>query len=319
MKSKKTGSNRRPGAIFLLTIAAAVTVSLHGCVRDGVGDCELAIDVSFYSQTSCQTEKTYPEGISDLLVCLFDSDGILADYRMKQGVAIGPDYVETVSAGSEGIYYVDAWAGIDDPVFEPGELRIGGTKRSDLLFRLRRAQGTALPTQGKAVYFGESLAVNVAAGPGNDRPQASVNLKEVTNRLTVTVEGLLAGLEDYEVDIESDNGSMTVGGKNAPDDVIRYDRTERNGVNTLVADFTLLRLDPARTNTLIVTNTRENRELLREDLLEELLLKNPQLNLDCDHDFTIRLTAGDIDENGTYTIIEVWVNDWQVSSYDMDN
>jgi hypothetical protein len=71
-------------------------------------------------------------------------------------------------------------------------------------------------------------------------------------------------------------------------------------------------------NTLVVRHRGSGAELYRGDLLGTLLLKNPGVNLACDHDFTIRFTTADRCDCGTYTVMEIWVNRWLVHSYETD-
>jgi hypothetical protein len=67
---------------------------------------------------------------------------------------------------------------------------------------------------------------------------------------------------------------------------------------------------------LVVFHKASGKELYRGDLLGTLLLKNPNVNLACDHDFVVRFTTEDKCDCGTYTIMEIWVNNWLVHSYE---
>ncbi|MFC4677192.1 FimB/Mfa2 family fimbrial subunit, partial [Dysgonomonas termitidis] len=86
----------------------------------------------------------------------------------------------------------------------------------------------------------------------------------------------------------------------------------------LEARLTILKLATGCNTSLVIRNRADNSELYRGDLLGTLLLKNPEVNLACDHDFTIRFTAKDQCRCGTYMITEIWVNNWLVHSYTTD-
>ena len=302
--------------IALIFFVGAV-LSIPGCIMEDNKGCVWAIDVSFFSQTICQPEHDYPPEIEDLLICVFDGDGVLVDYRHKNDVTIGPAYFERFDMRRNGTYSVAAWSGIADPLFAVGELTVGGTRKDDLLFRLKRSNSRTTLSENTVVYYGDSPGVYVA-GSKRGASNTTVNLKEVTNRLTVVVEGLLANPEDYEICVESDDGSMTLGGRIADDEVIMFDPFERIEQVRLTACFAMLKLEPEHVNILLIRNVAENEVVFEEDLLETLLLKNPGIYLECDHDFVIRLTGTEVAEDGTYMITEIRVNEWLVYSYEWE-
>lgn len=303
-----------------LFMVIVLTVFLSGCVEQRYdSNCTQGLDISFFSRTICQPEPTYPEEITDLLICVFDNDDVLADFRYRENIALSRDYSERIEIGN-GLYMVTAWSGIDVSVFDIDELQNGVTKKDDLLFRLKRTGDNASPTDGLKVYHGESRAVYVPKAGKSEviYENAKVNLLEVTNRLTVTVEGLEGDIEDYSISIESDNGSMNVDGSIADDQIVKYEPVVLSDPETLRTAFTTLKLETGYNNTIIIKNDVNGTELYRGSLLGTLILKNPEVNLNCDHDFEIRFTAEDQCQCGTYTITEIWVNNWLVHSYDAE-
>lgn len=308
--------------ILSLIITVYAMAFISGCIRDDNNDgCVQSLSIHFYSRTMCQTEIVYPEAVNDLLMCVFNGNGVLVEYRQMNGITLGPEYVETVEVSTSGIYYVLAWSGLDGSSFDINELEVGGTRKDDLLFRLKRAQTEASPIGSGGIYSGESPAalVTVTKNPDAETIQARVNMQEVTNRITVQVEGLnLNDINDYEIDIESNSGSMNIDGSIAADDVIKYDRAIFDDSGVLTAYFTVLKLETGYNNTLVIRDKSNNKELFRGSLLGALILKNPEVNLNCDHDFTIKFTTEDECECGTYMIVDIRVNNWPVSSYNTD-
>jgi len=303
--------------ILLLGVAFALSV-FSGCIKDDYDDCTQGINVSFYSKTECQTDTVYPEGISNITLCVFDKNGSLVAYQNNNDLKLRSSYSQTVEVNS-GLYTVVAWAGLNSSHFDVSTLQNGVTKKSDLLFRLKRALDHADQLDDEKIYYGESPAVYVpqASGSQSIYENTAVNMLEQTNRITIIVEGL-ARTQDYEVEIESDNGSMNVNGTIAADQIIEYDSELLVKDNRAEAHFTTLKLETGHTNTLVIKSKIDGRELYRGSLLGTLLLKNPNVNLDCDHDFEIRFTTQDQCSCGTYTIVEVWVNNWLVHSYDTE-
>ncbi|MCC8035609.1 MAG: FimB/Mfa2 family fimbrial subunit [Rikenellaceae bacterium] len=310
--------------LLLLTIASAL-ILWGGCVNqkqnnDGCTERIQGLEVSFYSRSRCQTEARYPEAVESILLCIFDGDGILAYYRYLEDVILDESYSVTLDT-DPGLYTVVSWAGIDRECFETAAPEEGTTTKEDILLSVIRADGTASDLVGAEVYFGQSNAVYVQAGVAGgeaDYRDVSVNLLEVTNRLEISVDGLPTRAEDYEITIESDDGSMTFDGEIAPDEPLIYRAAMSYGDGYVEGVFTLLKLETGHSYYIAVRNIVSGTELYYGSLLGALLLKNPEVDLLCDHDFTIRFTAEDKCDCGTYAITEIWVNNWLVHSYETD-
>lgn len=302
-----------------ILLTSVILLSLvSGCIKEENENCTQGINVSFYSKTSCQTDTLYPEQIKDIALCVFDKKGILVAYQRSYDLNLQKYYSQNIEVNS-GLYSMVAWSGLDDSHYDLSNLENNVTQKSDLLFRLKRVLHDAISLEGNRVYYGESPAVYVAQA-SDSKPafeHTAINLQEITNRLTITVEGLTRA-EDYEIEIESDNGSMNLDGTIAQDEVIDYHPTHLVKDEGLEAQFTILKLETGHNSTLIIKNKLDGTEVYRGSLLGTLLLKNPDVNLNCDHDFTVRFTAEDQCECGTYAITEIWVNNWLVHSYNTE-
>lgn len=327
-KDMQKGQRRKPhvtrgesffSVLLVATVLLNILISVSSCIHEDMVDCPQGIDVHFYSKTPCGSDTVYPQ-LSELKLCVFDRNGLLVSYYGIDQIELQSYSVEVLDAGNR-LFSVVAWSGLDSGVFDLNELKAGGTTKSDLLFRLQRiASLQAASLEERQVYFGESPIVFLPdpAEYGSVFESTSINLQEITNRLTIQVEGLPRS-DDYEVVIESANGSMNIDGSVASDQIIRYASMSGftdNGI--LEAKFTILKLITGYNSTLIVKDKKLNRELYRGDLLGTLLLKSPEVNLECDHDFNIRFTTADQCECGTYMIMKIWVNNWLVHSFNTD-
>ncbi|MCD8173978.1 MAG: FimB/Mfa2 family fimbrial subunit [Alistipes sp.] len=303
----------------ILSVCILAVASTAGCVHQspGTGTCTGTVEVGFYSRTRCQTDTTYPGEVAGLLVCIFDAEGILAGYRNVGAADIDGDYTQSFEL-DEGLYTVTAWSGLDDSVFDISKLETGTTAKTDLLLRIRRDDHTAANTEGLVVLQGEGGAFLI--DPDSEQPaRASVNMLEVTNRLSVSVSGLPSGPDRYSVTIEAGNGSMNIDGSVAADETLVYEPWHTTGdPGRVVSDFTLLKLETGHPYQIVITDTSDGTELYRDSLLGTLILKNPEVDLMCNHDFVIEFTAEDQCVCGTYVIARIWVNDWLVHSYSTD-
>ncbi|MDR0907574.1 MAG: FimB/Mfa2 family fimbrial subunit [Rikenellaceae bacterium] len=300
-----------------ILLTTALLLSACGIMEDTT-DCPQGIEISFYSQTACALQRSYPAEISELRMYLFDERGVLAAIDSAPEVSLAADYTYTAEA-SNGLYTVVAWAGVDAETFDMSTPQVGVTTKDDVLFSLRNTGGRALSFNNHRVYYGESEAVNLPdpAIYGSVFKQVSVNLREQTNRITVEVEGLPRA-DDYEVAIETKMGAMCFGGGERASPQMEYLPVARLTSGVLTASLTVMELTTGFDTELVVRHRQRGTELYRGDLLGTLLLKNPNVNLACDNDFVIRFTTNNQNQNETYTITEIWVNNWLVHSYETE-
>lgn len=299
--------------IRYLLLGAFILSGISGCVYEHTDDCPQGIDVRLYSKTPCHTDTVYPR-LSSLELRVFDRRDKLVSDRLSGDSVLTEHYTGRLKV-ENGLYSVTAWAGLDADAFE----RSPADEKSGLLFRLKRSGGVAASLEGKRVYYGESPVVFLPdpAEYGSVFESVAVNMQEIINRLTIQAEGLPT-TGDYEVFIESANGSMHTDGSIAPDELITYGSQAAFTGSLLEARLTVLKLATGCNTSLVIRDKADNSELYRGDLLGTLLLKNPEVNLACDHDFTIRFTAKDQCQCGTYMITGIWVNNWLVHSYTTD-
>lgn len=289
------------------------------CIYDDLGDCRQGIHVHFFTKTPCSADTLLPQP-AGLGLYVFDREGMLVSYRKASGPEMEQGSVKALEA-ENGLFTVVVWGGLDDTGMSPDAPVPGVTTKGDLLLRLQQPAGTTVSLTGKRVYFGESPAVYLPdpAEYGSLFETVPVNLQEITNRVKVEVEGLPRLDDTYEIAIESANGAMNIDGTIAPGGETTYGASPVfDGDGVLEADFTILKLTPGYHTSLVIKDKQADRELYRGDLLGTLLLKNPEINPECDHDFVIRFTVADQCECGTYMIMEIWVNNWLVHSYGTD-
>ena len=79
--------------------------------------------------------------------------------------------------------------------------------------------------------------------------------------------------------------------------------------NTLTADFNVMKLDKNRIPRLRILD-EANTICYDENLIGELLGKNPDINLDNEHDFTIEISFDG------YTPVDIKINGWEIKESD---
>ncbi len=296
MKKKKT--------YFLLAFILLNTV---GCIYEDWEDCLQGINVHFFSKSACDIDSVYPS-LSGLQLFVFDENGNLAATRDADNEEITSHYSKTLTV-SNGLYTVVAWGGLNMETVNIQDIKTFSTSSKDILFHLiQNTSGEISSPEGTRIYFGESQPISLPdpAEYGSIIKQAEINMQEITYRLTVQVEGLPEG-DEFEVAVESENSDANLDGSTHRGNLVKYVSTTPvfDEAGVLGANLTTLLLLTGYKTALAIRNKTLGTELYRGDLLGTLLLKNPEVNLACDHDFTIRFTAADLCNCGTYMIMEI--------------
>jgi len=291
-----------------------------GCdsvIYDDMLDCPQGVYLKFYTMTPCDADSLYPADIKNLNVFVFDeNDRFVAEYT-EENVTLSSDYEMLIPIYPHGQYSFVAWAGIDSH-YALQNLQQGVTTKDDLLLQLKQASGGAENLKGTALYAGTSETVflpDPESVLGAYYEHTAIRLTQYTNQIEVIVEGMQHP-EDFSVEITLRNGDYAVKGNILLNgQALQYPPEYSYGDTTLTAKFTVLKLETGYDD-WITLKGKENEVLYKEDMLGTLLLQNPDVNLSCDHHFVIRFKVKE--NNDTYIVTEIWVNDWLIHSYDTE-
>ncbi len=309
--------NLRRKIIGLLLIVSG-TLMLGGCdavIFEDILDCPQGVYIKFYSKTPCDVDSLYPADIKNLHVYVFDTNDKYVNVYTADNVTISKDYEFLIPIYPHGKYSFVAWSGIDSHYLLK-DLQTGVTTKDDLLLQLKRASAVAENIKGTTLYAGTSEYVFL---PDPEDIQAAyyehtaINMREYTNRVEVIVEGF-SKPEDYEVDIAMRNGDYAVKGNILLGmEMLHYPPEYTYTDNKLSAKFTLLKLETGYDDWLTIKTKDGKKIFYQEDFLGTLLLQNPDVNLSCDNDFVIKFKVEE--DNGSYYVVEVWVNNWLIHTY----
>ena len=78
--------------------------------------------------------------------------------------------------------------------------------------------------------------------------------------------------------------------------------------------FTLMELKTGYHNLLRLHNKKEKKDFLEQDLLGKVILENPNVNLECTHDFDIVLELEDKRKDNNL-VIHIFINNYQIHSF----
>ncbi|KGL47203.1 fimbrial protein [Porphyromonas gulae] len=310
---------------FALPVVLAVLGSLASCdkmIYDNYDDCPRGVYVNFYSQTECAESPSYPEEIGRLNVYAFDRNDILRSANLFENVRLSETNEWLVPLKENGLYTILAWGNISDH-YNLGDIKVGETTKQEILMRLKQEGKWATNIDGTTLWYATSPVVELKdmEEAGDQYVRTRANFREYTNRVTVTIDSLPEP-EDYVIHLASSNGSYRFDGRVAKSDSTYYPgETKVVGDSTCRAFFTTLKLESGHENTLSVIHKPTGREMFRTDLVGVILSSQyaQNINLRCLNDFDVRLVAHHCNcPDATYVIVEVWVNDWLVHSYDIE-
>ena len=312
--------NLRSRIVAILLFITGTFFLGGGCdsvIYDDMLDCPQGVYLRFYTKTPCDADTLYPADIRTLNVFVFDEEDRFVAAYTEENVTLSGSYEMLIPIYPHGKYSFIAWAGIDSH-YGLQNLQQRVTKKEDLLLQLKQTAGVAENLKGTALYTGSSENVflpDPESVLGAYYEHTAIRLTQNTNQIEVIVEGMQQP-EDFSVEISMRNGDYAVNGNILLNGLpMRYPPEYSYGDTLLSARFTTLKLETGYDD-WITLKGKENEVLYKEDMLGTLLLQNPDVNLSCDHDFVIRFKVKE--NNDTYVVTEVWVNDWLIHSYDTE-
>ena len=323
--------------IKLLMSLSILGVIFGGCdslLYDNLEDCPQGVYVKFYSMTPCETDSTFIGNVSNLSVFAFDENDKLVIINNQQNVSLSRDF-EVLMPVSNGNYNFVAWAGVNDN-FSVESFNPGTTTKQDVMMTLKMNGNSAVQLGDSKVWQGESRTVNLPdpAVSGAQYRYTAVNLRELTNRIKITVEFDREQIEDestedLEIELKSANGRLHIDGKtNRKGVVMEYPaRDFVIDTDSVSWSFTTLDLITGLHNNLKLSLGYDEEEdiekvVFNNDLIASILLRaNDEggISLDCENDFEVKFTIKDYCKDcPTYFSCYISIKDWGMHSYEIE-
>lgn len=313
---------KRQLTYFLATLAGMLLLSgCHPTVYDNLNDCPQGVDFSFHVRTSCDAAPVYPTGIKQVRLFAFDEAGKLVREIMASDLALSENYLLRTDYFRIGKSDFVAWAGSDLSALDFGSFTPGVTTRDQMIVALKR-QAESHKGLLPDLYVGHPvegpLTQQDRAKIGTIYDRVTIRLEQVTNRLKITLTGLDPD-HSYSVRVEDANSKYHIDGAFKPDTRFSYlpEDLAMEG-RDVTATIDVMKLDTGRGALLIVTDETDGKEIMRKNLVEDILLaKTPDASvrpysLECDHFFDIKIDF-DLDlEKDTYVAVRATINHWNV-------
>lgn len=180
-------TNKTIKCSFIVCMLATLLIGCNKFVYDDMADCSRGVYLKIYSQTECEDQPVY-KNLDNVDLFVFDEQGILASMKhIDKYNADAKDEV-FVPVKKEGRYDIVAWTGIDDK-FTKSNLKIGETSKEDLFITLKSTNKKAVELTDNQVFATRKLRRVIVGDEENMIVHDSVNILEMTNRVSVRVVG----------------------------------------------------------------------------------------------------------------------------------
>lgn len=304
-----------------------------GCdklIYENLDECPQGVYISFYHQTPCMDKPAILGEADGLHVFAFDlNDKLVKIEQVGSIVDLSKAYKMELPPVEKGQYSFIAWAGSTDKYFAFNEFVVGKTTKEDVMMTLRSKDSNAVALGSHQVWQGESKVVTLPDRKeyGTVYEKVAINMLEVTNRINLTLklhESVCETLDidDFEITISSANGTSLIN-KRMPLSAAKLNylgtQVSKDEFSTTLA-YTLMELKSGYNNVLKVYNKKEDKTYFLQDLLGKVLLENPNVNLECTHDFDIVMEikdeCKDCPENNL--VIHIIINNYPIHSFSVN-
>lgn len=297
--------------IGLLLLGVGI-LSCDRMIYDNLKSCPIGVYIHVYEQTECASQPLYPS-VKKLQIYAFDENDRYVSTVDVEAPLLSKDHEILFPLVRKGYYSFVVWANVDNH-FRTQQLIVGKSTKADLLLALKKDQKSAVTLDSHQVYVGSTPTVQVGDNEEMFFVHTQANIREITNRICVTVTGLLTP-KDYIIELSSNNTSYTVCGAVMPDKVVHYPTIMRyTETGDAVARFSTLKLESGRNSILTVKNKNTGKVIFMEDLVGAILLSpsTENINLRCLNDFDVKLKVRKCDCPELYQASQLWINDWLV-------
>lgn len=287
-------------------------------IYDDLDHCQRGIYVNLYEQTVCADAPTYPS-VPIVHAYVFDEEGKLVTVHQEIAPVLSPQYECFVPIEKAGTYSVVVWTGILSDCYNVSTLFPQVTTKEDLLLMLRSEEAQAVSLNGQRLYVGATPLVRLGSEE-NLFAHTEANLREITNRIRVTLQGIPTP-EEYTIEVYANNGAYAISGDIISKANLFYPAHETSFTeNSISSEFTTLKLYLDRSSFFSIRHQASGEEIFTEELAGTILSNvalDKNLDLRCTNDFHILLKAKKREDPAGYMVAELWVNNWLVHSYDV--
>lgn len=294
-----------------LLLLCGGTIFLCGCVRDDRDDCLFPLRLQFSYNYNREGRDLFSAEVEQVRLYLFDSrSGELKASTVASSKDLGPDNTFTWNV-APGCYHAVVWG-----CSEGERYRVLSSERfpQSRLSVQTLEDGTSVEQKPEHLWYeiGRGLTVT-----GELQAPHPMDLHKLSNDVRVEISGLGAEqISRLSCTISATNGTYDFDGKTRTDaePVVWRPELSLDG-DRAIHEFTVLRLEDGDDSRLHVEVLPDNSGrglsgVIFDGSLSELLSANPDVDLDLDDEFVVRLES-QLQPDGNFSVA-IFVNDWHV-------
>ena len=285
-------------------------IFLCGCVRDDRDDCLFPLRLQFSYNYNREGQDLFSAEVEQVRLYLFDSrSGELKASTSVDSETLGPDNTFTWNV-APGSYHAVAWGSSKGERYQV--LSSGNFSQSRLAVSTLE-DGMSVEQKPEHLWhkIGHDLTVT-----GELQAAYPMDLHKLSNDVRVEVSGLRdEHFPNLICTISASNGVYDFDGNTRDESpVVWHPASSRDG-DRAIHDFTVLNLaegDDSRLHVEVRSdgNGRATPGVIFDGSLSELLSANPDVDLDLDDEFVVRLESR-LQPDGSFGV-SIYVNDWHV-------
>lgn len=313
---------------LLLLMMLPLFAACDKMVYEDLEECPQGVHVSFYHQTPCMEAPAEVGVVDGLRLFAFDLHDVLVKVEEVSGkVDLIKSYKVELPPVEQGQYSFIAWGGVSDKHFDVENFVVGQTTKKEVMMKLKASNGTAAQLLDHKVWQGESqvIALPDRKTHGTVYAEVAINMLEVTNRIRVTLklhESVREEmrLEDFELTLSSANGTYLIN-RRMPlkTESLIYPAIENEKAEAYTIDrlYTLMELKSGYNNVIRLYNKKAQEDFLLQDLLGKVILENPNVNLECTHDFDVVIEVEDKCKScpDNNLVVHIIINNYRIHSF----
>lgn len=296
-----------------IIIILTLSISLIGCgkIFEDMCGCGVPFVLKFHSQKDASSPILYPKEIKDIDLYIFDDKDLLIATELVTDVHLSSQY-ELQSRLEPGIYTMVALGKVkslkptksDDKIsYNFPKPTIGKTTISDLMLEIKYEGGFFQPIK-------ENIYVGVAKNVEVDREKnlvsnvlEDINLLKKPKDINIKVFGLPKG-ETYTIEIEDAAWQYSFENKNISENRLKFSSVLSKDTDNMKTSIRTLELIKETKPKIRILDSKGNiiKEML---LLDDIILKNPDVNLKTDEVFDVEIHL-----DNSFIAVKLVINGW---------
>ncbi|MFC4673283.1 FimB/Mfa2 family fimbrial subunit [Dysgonomonas termitidis] len=299
---------------FFSYLTTVLLLLLHSCIGEDNTDCPPQnVRVYFAYRTTYSPGLLDPAEVNRFNLFVFDGNGKFIGEWIDESPSLSPLYYMELPL-DYGTYSFVCWGGFTQDCYQanPEAFIPGQTDINECMLRLKRTESNIIDHHPNHLFYAR-LDIAEVIRPGMN---FTLDLKQITNTINVTTEGIDFPEHTYSLYIEDDNGDHTFDNSCASLTKLRYiSPCSKDKDGQPYGSLRVLSLNEQRpTPELVLTNEITGKIFFSANLVELILkLREQGITVDLEdiHTYDIHLKFMKVSD--TDMDVQVSINGWIIN------